>query len=814
MRLTLRTLLAWLDNVLPAGEQAELAEKVAASAAAPVLIERIRRVVEQPTLSAPPTAGRGLAADANSVAEYLDNTLPSEQLEAFERLCIESDLHLAEVAACHGLLADVAGDPQVSASLDEAGRHRLLGAMNHRSALLAAAAQRREAVANARMMRDELDGRFENPPPPNTPEVAVGPRPSTARPGKSSRMAWLSAITAVSLLAVLGAVLGRTVGCAVDRGRPQAGLNAAVDAAAPPVVAAAAAAGQAAVPQPPAAPTAAAGAMHSPAAETQSTTAPVEPAGAPTGQAQPPAEPPPAEPPATEPPPTVASDPKPVDPSDRQSAVQAGEPVASASATAVAPAPTPAGAPRVPQGDALAIAAPLAVVAPAATGPLATVPTIPGPTAPGPTVPGPTVPGPTVPGPAGAAAAGQDAAAAAAIGFVGDGGLLLHRVVEDGQQAWARFPADSPLGGREEMLVPPGFRPSITVRDVTIRLLPCTRATVSLDPDGTPRLEVVFGRAVAQARPSDARLSISAGGMSGTVMAGLSEPVAIHVELQRPPGVDPAAEPARIRAGIAAVRGGIKWRQAAGNAGLLEGITAEGMLESRTAIEWNSLEPGRVAVVRHTGALDWAEGLPGPERVEQRACEALAAKVAATAPLGRALRELSTDRRGENRMIAVETLALLGEYDDLIELLCEDKDSRKLKENQWLALEAMTVPLAMARGANAAARLRKAFEDKAPDGKAGLLQAMARGFSDEQLAGGADATLVEALGDSDLVVRRYAIKCLVDITQPSASDRLRYHPDAPPNLRKEDLNWWKGQLDKGLIRRPSAAGAAAGPPPG
>ena len=165
-------------------------------------------------------------------------------------------------------------------------------------------------------------------------------------------------------------------------------------------------------------------------------------------------------------------------------------------------------------------------------------------------------------------------------------------------------------------------------------------------------------------------------------------------------------------------------------------------------------------------------------------------------------------------MVAVETLALLGEYDDLIELLCEDKDSRKLKENQWLALEAMTVPLAMARGANAAARLRKAFEDKAPDGKAGLLQTMARGFSDEQLAGGADATLVEALGDSDLVVRRYAIKCLVDITQPSASDRLRYHPDAPPNLRKEDLNWWKGQLDKGLIRRPSAAGAAAGPPPG
>jgi hypothetical protein len=86
---------------------------------------------------------------------------------------------------------------------------------------------------------------------------------------------------------------------------------------------------------------------------------------------------------------------------------------------------------------------------------------------------------------------------------------------------------------------------------------------------------------------------------------------------------------------------------------------------------------------------------------------------------------------------------------------------------------------------------------------------MARGFTNDELAAGADQALVAALEDDDLVVRRYAIKCLCDIVQPSATDRLRYRPDGLADLRREGVNWWRAQLEKGIIRRGDARPNAA-----
>lgn len=112
MRLTLRTLLAYLDDTLEPSEAKSIGEKVSESDVAPDLIERIKRVTRRRGLAAPPVTGdEDGTSDPNTVAEYLDNVLPSDQIAEVEEAGLTSDSHLAEVAACHQILTLVLGEP-------------------------------------------------------------------------------------------------------------------------------------------------------------------------------------------------------------------------------------------------------------------------------------------------------------------------------------------------------------------------------------------------------------------------------------------------------------------------------------------------------------------------------------------------------------------------------------------------------------------------------------------------------------------------------------------------------------------------------
>jgi cytoskeletal protein RodZ len=112
VRLTLRTLLAYLDDTLEPLEIKTIGQKVAESETAQELIARIKQVTRRRRITAPPATGPN-AFDPNTVAEYLDNELPPEQVAEVEKLCLESDVHLAEVASCHQILTLVLGEPAV-----------------------------------------------------------------------------------------------------------------------------------------------------------------------------------------------------------------------------------------------------------------------------------------------------------------------------------------------------------------------------------------------------------------------------------------------------------------------------------------------------------------------------------------------------------------------------------------------------------------------------------------------------------------------------------------------------------------------------
>jgi hypothetical protein len=111
-RLTLRTLLAYIDDTLDPAETRSLGKKVAASDEAKTLVERIKKVTRRRGLVTPVSAEPGdETADPNTVAEYLDNALDSATLKHVEETCLESDVHLAEVASCHQILTLVLTKP-------------------------------------------------------------------------------------------------------------------------------------------------------------------------------------------------------------------------------------------------------------------------------------------------------------------------------------------------------------------------------------------------------------------------------------------------------------------------------------------------------------------------------------------------------------------------------------------------------------------------------------------------------------------------------------------------------------------------------
>jgi hypothetical protein len=768
MRLTVRTLLAWIDGLLGPEDQAALGEKVQASGVAPALVERVRDVIARPSLSAPAPAGRGLADDPNTAAEFLDNTLAADRLEAFERVCVESDIHLADVAACHQLLAELTRDPAALEPLSASRRRTLLATARKRLDPLEAA-----AAAVAATNRAAARAGRTKPPPTARPQ---GRRAPTA--------AWLSAGAAVLLLGLLAAFFVWSLTRGPKRGTMPQEVAVAPAAAAPEPEAS---------PPPDVPATAAAPPVEAPAPANAAVNAEASRPPAAPAQQPPPPNAVAAEPvvPAPATPPADGADAAPAPPAASAPAAPPPTPAApeasgAAPRVADAAAPPNLGMPRVPSGDALAIVAP-----------------------------------PPMPEPPGAAPpAGQPSVAAE---FVRDargdidaavraGGPLLHRGEIDGAAAWLVLPADEPLAEREDLLAPPWCHPVVTVGGITIRLEPGTRAVVSRDADGTPQLELVFGRALVSGAAADARIGVLAGGLCGVVSGVMREPAGIEVLLERPPGQD--SLPTR-RAVVHAGGAEKVWRTVAvpGGPPPLAGLPPELLLAPRAAVAWDERDPAAAVLVPPAAEPPWMLESSSGDRLERAAVRALVEALAAE-PAARAddvLHRLATDRRTENRMIAAATLAFMGDYRELVALLAAERPLG-LNETQWTTLEQLAVPLGLARGENSAAALAEAFQAAGPPGKGDLLMACARGFSDEELTAGAAAQLVEALGDGSLAVRRFAIRRLIEIVQPDVRHRAVYRADRPATLRDDGIAWWKTQLDQGRIRRggvPEAAPAGA-----
>ena len=706
MRLTLRTLLAWIDGILPAAEHDELGGKVALSPVAPKLVERISLAIESPSLPVP--AGSGPADKPNAVAEFLDNVLPAEQLEAFERACLESQVHLADVASCHRLLAEAARDPEKTNPPTGDQRRRLI-----------------RAIAEGMSGEPEPSVADELPTAAVTLTIQTnhsrGPTPGTraAQSPRASVWAWLSAVAAIALMVVLGGILARSI-WPPSRG-PGEGIRDLAAVAPGPILE----------------PDTAEAPLAAPAA------AAIEPETA----AQPDAAP------AVEP--SMSLPPTPPIPQAREAVVPL--PLMEA---VIEPAEGPA--------DHAAIEALEAEPKPAEPDP-----------------------------PPGRVAAGDP---------------LLRIAPGDHAAEWRPALAGDSLAASEELLVPAHCFPVLEWGDLRIRLLPGTKAAVITDGDGTPRLEILFGRgAVWTEAPEGAAIGLSAAGLSGVATIGPQQLLGIEVHSVHRPGDDPAAVAPSQQATVS-VSGGVEWRQTVTDGGPpsppLAGIEPVESLPPASVLAWNSADPGTARRERGDRQPDWL-GQSTPILRLDRWARAAVVRCLESAPADRSvggpLRELANDLRVENRMAATSTLALIGEYDELVSQLCLDEGPKTLSEAQWRALNADTIPLALGRGANAAARLRQAFVALGPAGRGETLFRLARGFSPADLAGDSGTALVADLEDPLLAIRRFALANLLPLAADDSALGIYYRPDREVGLNKEGLERWRkrvGALGEAALAAP------------
>jgi len=748
MRLTLRTLLAYLDNQLEPGDAQALAKKIEESKAAGELVHRIHEVTKKVRLGAPAVEGKGLGLDPNTVGEYIDSTMPADRVADFETVCFESDVHLAETAACHEILSLVLikvadFDPQMrprmyALATDAPVQPAMRAEPVPQTAVPVAAPIAAAAAAPAEPAR-----RFV------VPDYLKQEEPPAATSRGFGRVA--AAIAAMAALVLIGVTLAMAL--APNEKLPgflqpmAAKLFPANDKRDDVAQGTGDTAGGTAA-------EGASAATAGPATGGSAGTGGITSIGSPVFVAPTPTGPTPTSPMPIGPAATGGEGA--VGPGGLRQPASALVPAAvGMTATAVGTAPVP----PVPS-DILPPSA-----APVGTAMAATAPgTLPTGVRPAGTTPGAGVPAKIEP-------VGTYAANAAE--------LLLR--YDAGANGWARLQGGEALMVGDRLLALPGYRPQIAINGgISVVLLGGTLVELSpVDPMGTCGVRILRGRLIAfNSAAAPAKLAIDDGKLRGICTLASAELGLEHV-FRRQPGTDPAAAEVPWYLNLYVKSGDVAWASSAGTPITLPPTTT-----------WTVSETA--PPTQQVGAV-LANWMTQDERefVERQAAEFIESNLRGTKAVTVVLKETLADRRIENVQLALQCLAQLGDYDDFVPLL-RDPAQRYTTWERYLGW----LTAALDYGPFYAGRVREAFAKQR--GAAGdQLYRMLWSFDDAQLAAGAAKELVETLDVEELDFRVVAYYTLVDIT----GLQLAYVPQDTPTKRKQAAQKWEQKLQMGQIVR-------------
>jgi hypothetical protein len=772
MRLTLRTLLAYLDGILEPADRDEIGRKIEESEFARQLVQRLRDSTRNPRLSAPKVSGKGIGPDPNTVAEYLDNTLAGERVPDFEKLCLDSDVDLAEVAACHQILTMVLAQP---ADIDLEMKQHMYGISNQ-------AAQAPSGQGTSGSPGDRTGALPD--------EIWVKPRrrkveiPDYLR-DHPIRSKWKSIVAAATILLILIGAIMMALG-PLDRTHPLVRLLGFSQPQENPAAAAGAAEGQgggAEVRSNSAASGTEASAGGNSTRSTVAGTGAEQPAGVAASSS--------------------SSSDKSVSEkgiTDREDAGATVNPLANDTASLPAATANVGSTDHTPPMDSSRTPPPLPTPV-AGDGSVAPIPpqanrsvatdspqTMP---APGVPMPGDT----TVPGPLPPVVDTSGPPAVPAIDNVQVGRLLPSKSTvllkfDAASGQWVRVPSGAAVTAGEQLLVLPTYRPTITLSVGLTLQVPAETLLEFKPPDvrGIPTVKLIYGRLVAMtvAKPG-AQLGLDLGGISG-VISFVDSDAMLGVEVHRSfsAGTNPETEELHITAELYAARGHLEW------------APVGGVVTDLTAMQLLSLNRAD-ATANPTAAPSMPKWIE-PEQLwplDVQASDFLAQSLQDDKPLPVALREMVDHRKVEIKSLGAQCLALLDEFEPLVAAF-SDPDQRPM----W-PVEIASVKAALARGSGAAAKVHEAFVKQHGEPLGKDFYRMFLGYTKDQLQAGEAAKLVDMLDQDSLDCRVLAFANLQEITNKTFS----YRPEAPAASRAQPLRRWQEELRTGAIvpKEPAAA---------
>ncbi len=817
MRLTLRTLLAYLDDVLDPADKEELAQKIESSDFAEDLVHRTRDTVRRLRLSAPQLIGTGMGLDPNSVAEYLDNVMPPDAVGDYERICLESDVHLAEAAACHHVLTMILGQP---ADVDPLARQRMYTIASE------AGNRKRLRMESAHTMAARAVAATAPAVSMAGPAVVQQPRaieiPEYLRTGRWWRswpaLVGLAAVLIVGIAIFLAAgshgwLAGNPSAAAIspeatalptDNAAPSGTNSAEQTAASTPNDSAGAAAAATPNTLPPSPSSPSVGSTTQPAAATTSNEPDRYGNSAAVNSA------PDAPPQITTAPPATPS-PQALAPANTASIPSApANNGAPSNSIGVAPIVPPAQGstttnvssnPPGPPAEA-ATNRPLPPPTTAGVPPASNVAT----TAP---LPGPDASANAAPVPpldANAAPVGKLKAPAgpAELGTYLGGKTVLLRF-DDKTGAWYRIEPRSAVVAGERLLALPEFRPKIALlSELRLEMSGGTqvamggrqaqleesaknddRQRASSEAD-IPTIELVYGRIVlTNPTKSDNRVRLKLGPSVGEAQLSRNATLAVEVERIHVPGQDPRQTPAPVECRLFAPFGGIVWKDGAGSK------TVE------KSSRWTESAAGATDLVADPSPPEWIEQEPVGKRSEQiYGAPKIESTLVSNIPVDTQLLELfQGSKQPEVKSLVARSSIHVGLFVPFVDAL-RDSEQR----SNWKS-HIETLRTAMALSPESANKVWQTLVDQRGRPAAADLYEMLCGYNADQIGHtpdqiktGAVSKLIDWLEQDSLDYRVLAVQDLKEIT----GKQLMSNPAAQPAERSRNIRRWHTELEQGL----------------